>query len=338
MTAAAAARHCVVVPFYGRFSGAARCLSGVLAGATDATRVLLVDDGSPTPARDDAEIARLASDPRAVVVRHDVNRGVAAARNTAVDWCRKNGIEIAIMIDSDCEAPADFVAEHLRLHAEHPEAAVIGGAIVGIGDGFWARLDNVMTWVHSMPLGGLRDVEHPYHLPSTNWSMKIAKLPDRDVVFDERLYTGEDALLIRELRFRGERILFSPTPRILHHDRDTPRGVLDHHYPYGHHQYFVQLGNHIAPRCFSLPYRIAFFAWFAPFLPLFALAGSVLNLRPWLRHRPGYAAYYPLMYALWVAKGIAILEAAVRPNAVLRAGRPRDSERPEAPFIRASVG
>jgi hypothetical protein len=94
--------------------------------------------------------------------------------------------------------------------------------------------------------------------------------------------------------------------------------VLWHHYQYGQHQYFVQLGGDLAPRCFHPAYRVAFVVAFLPLLPLFALAGSVLNLGPWLRSHPAYVAWYPLMYALWAAKGFAVLESAVAPQRTLR--------------------
>ena len=94
--------------------------------------------------------------------------------------------------------------------------------------------------------------------------------------------------------------------------------MLWHHYQYGQHQYFVQLGGDLAPRCFHPAYRVAFVIAFLPLLPLFALAGSVLNLVPWLRSHPAYVAWYPLMYALWAAKGFAVLESAVAPQRTLR--------------------
>jgi glycosyltransferase involved in cell wall biosynthesis len=316
---ATAVRHCVILPFFNRLELVGRCLAKLLAGAPAATRILLVDDGSVPPGHLDPEIRRLAADPRVTLLRHPVNRGVSAARNTAIRWCRRERIELVLMIDSDCEASPDFVQEHLRLHAAHAEAACIGAAVAGSGRGFWALLDKVMTFVHALPYGGLREVKHPYHLGTTNFSAKLARLPARDLLFDERLCTGEDALLIRELRRQRQRILFSPTPLIVHHDRETFRGLLWHHYQYGQHQYFVQFGGDLSPRCFAVPYRIAFALAFVPALPIFALLCSLLNLGPWLRHRPAYALLYPLMYLLWVAKGVAILQSAACPASVLRA-------------------
>ena len=320
--AAPAVPYAVVVPFRDRLAQVARCIERILADASPDGLVLLVDDGSAPAAEDDDTIAALAQDPRVRIIRHDVNRGVAAARNAGLDWCRRARVALVLMIDSDCEPPPGWIAAHRALHAEHPDVAGIGAAIEGVGRGFWARLDRVMTWVHCMPYGGVREVRHPYHLTTTNFSVKLDRLPAREAVFDERLVTGEDALLCRELRARGERLLFFPAPRIHHFDRQTALAVLRHHYEYGHHQYFVQLGGDFAPRTLNAWYRAAFVLAFAPVLPLYALACCLLNLAPWLPHRPAYVAWLPLAYLLWLAKGVAILESAVRPRHVTRRAGP----------------
>ena len=308
--------HAVIVPFLDRLPMVARCVAGLLACARAETRILLVDDGSTPPAESDPALRAVLADPRVTLLRHAQNRGVAAARNTALAWCRAEGVTLVLMLDSDCEPGADFIEGHLRLHRERPDVAVFGCAVEGTGESFWAQLDRVMTYVHA--IGPAHEVRHPYHLGTTNFSVKLDRLPVREQVFDPRLNTGEDALLIRELRRNGASIRFSPTPRVIHHDRETWRGVLWHHYQYGQHQYFVQLGDDMAPRCFRLAYRTVFVVAFLPLLPLFALAGSALNLAPWLRAHPSYVAWYPLMYALWAAKGVAVLESAVAPERTLR--------------------
>ena len=50
-------------------------------------------------------------------------------------WCRENGVDTVILLDSDCVAPPDFVTLHLAHHHEHPEAIGVGCAIEGTGVG-----------------------------------------------------------------------------------------------------------------------------------------------------------------------------------------------------------
>jgi len=322
-------RHCVIIPFYNRLPLVERCLELLLAHAYQSTQILLIDDGSAPPPSSSPSLCRLTEDERVTMIRLDVNRGVAAARNVALRWCRRAGIDIVLMLDSDCEPPANFLETHLRLHREHPEAACIGCAVEGTGGGFWAKLDGVTMLVHALPTSGAYEVKHPYHLGTTNFSAKLERLPDREKVFNELLCTGEDALLIREMRRLGHRSFFFPTPLVIHRMRETFRGLLWHHYQYGQHHYFVQLGGDFSPRCFKLWYRVLFVVGFLFALPFFAVAGSVLCLGPWLRHRPHYVLYYPFVLLLWTAKGIAVLQSAVAPRSALRA--PRDAEVRGAP-------
>jgi hypothetical protein len=146
-------------------------------------------------------------------------------------------------------------------------------------------------------------------------------MPQREMIFDERLISGEDCLLVRELRAMHKPVCYSSTPVIHHHDRETLCGVFRHHYEWGHHQYFIQLGGNISARCFNPLYRLAFCVMFLPLLPLFALAGSILNMKPLLRHHTRALLFYPFIYALWFGKGIAVMEAAIFPRACLRKAR-----------------
>jgi glycosyltransferase involved in cell wall biosynthesis len=319
-------RHCVMIPFLNRHEQVIGCVNALLKQALPETMILLVDDGSaPAPG---VPWHSMLQNQNVFLIEHRENYGVASARNSGIDWCRQKAIDILVMMDSDCRPENNMIAEHLRLHDAHPEAVVIGGRIAGEGKGFWAKLDGMTSWVHASPHGTgeasqqeFRTVEHPYHLATTNFSVKLKQLPERTFIFDERLSTGEDCLLIRELRKRQKGIYFSATPKIFHRDRETFLDVFRHHYAWGHHQYFIQLGGDISPRCFNPLYRIVFVGLFLPLIPLFALAGSVLNSKAiWVRQREDLW-FYPFIYLLWLGKGCAVIEAAIRPRACLRSGR-----------------
>lgn len=301
----------------------------LLASALPETIFLLVDDASAPMAWSSVELQPLLKNKNVFLIRHEQNQGVAAARNSGIDWCRQRDVDILIMVDSDCRPANNVIVEHLRLHDAHPEAVCIGGRIVGEGKGTWAKLDGITSWVHATPHGAgdvaqeeFRSVEHPYHLATTNFSIKLKQLMERKFVFDERLVTGEDCLLIRELRKLKRGVYFSSTPTVFHQDRETFADVFKHHYAWGHHQYFIQLGGDISSRCFNPWYRGVFVLVFLPLIPLFALAGSLLNSRALWAHQRQYFWFYPFIYLLWLGKGFAVLEAAIRPYACLRAGRP----------------
>ncbi|MDZ7783889.1 MAG: glycosyltransferase family 2 protein [Halioglobus sp.] len=312
--------HCVVIPFFNRVSQVRTCLESLLAQALTDTEFLLVDDASTEPL--DA-LQSLLGQAAVNLISHPANEGVAAARNSALHWCRQRGHALAIMIDSDCSPGPDFITTHVTLHAAIPDAACIGAAIVGQGSTLWARIDGLASWVHAAPHYPQHDVESPYHLPTTNFSVKMNALPEREFVFDERLITGEDCLLIREYRQHSRRVVFSPQPVIYHRDRDRLRDVIRHHYKWGHHQYFVQLGRDISPHVFNPVYRVLFLLCFLPAWIFYALMGATLNILPWLRTTPRNIVFAPAIYVLWLFKGVAVMEAAVRPRAVMRRPRQR---------------
>ncbi len=308
--------HCVIVPFLNRIDQVTRCVGELLNQLKPNTIVLLIDDGSTPDGFYSVAMQPILCHPQVYLIHHRDNYGVSAARNSGLHWCRKNNIDVVIMMDSDCLPTSNVIDEHLRLHREHPEAVCIGGTIIGRGKGLWAKLDGLTSWVHASPHKtgeNFRYVDHPYHLATTNFSVKLKQLPQRDFVFDERLATGEDCLLIREMRREKKGVYYSVTPKIYHFDREDMVGVFKHHYRWGHHQYFIQLGGDISPRCFNPVYRAGFFALFLPLMPLFALAGSVLNSKPLLFDRRAELIFYPLILLLWLGKGIAVLEACIRP-------------------------
>ena len=325
-------RHCVIVPFFNRLDQVVKCVAGLVDDAPSNTVFLLVDDGSSPGAAHSNVMEPILRIPNVRLLCHKDNYGVSAARNSALRWCRSNGFEVVIMIDSDCLAGRSFVEEHLRLHEEHPEATCIGAGVIGVGEGVWAKIDGAASWgpVHAGPIvddgnggstcsgGDFRKVEYPYHLATANFSAKLDRLPDREFVFDERLVTGEDALLVRELLRNEKGVYFSTTPTVLHQDRESAWEVLAHHYEWGRHEYFVQLGGDLSARCFKPWYRTLFSVCFFPALPLFALSGALLTLKPMVKNDVRVLLFFPFIFVLWLAKGVAVLEASVRPTACLR--------------------
>ena len=312
-----AAKHAIIIPFYRRLDQVQACVNALLKQRLAETQILLINDGTPVVEVEQA-LAELSATSSINIVHHEKNKGVSAARNTGIKWCREHNIEIVLMIDSDCLPEKDFISQHLALHRSHPQAACFGCGVIGVGKSLWAKLDKVMSWVHSVPFGEIRSVEHPYHLPTTNFSVKMSMLPTSEDAFDSRLQSGEDALLIRRFRREDKPVLFSPQPQIYHFDREGFVDVFKHHYIWGYHQYFIQLNKDISPRSFQLWYRLCFLLAFIPCMPLFALLGTTLNLKPWLKHKPVYLLFFPLVYIIWLGKAVAVTEAAWRPHHCLR--------------------
>ncbi len=283
--------------------------------------VVLIDDGSSPPAAANPSLQPLLRHSRIHLLRHEVNAGAAAARNTGLRWCREAGAEIVILLDSDCLAKPGFIGAHIRLQSENPGVACIGGAIQGIGPGPWARLDALMSWFTSMPGAPAGIVNGPYHLPTTNMSLKLKSLLPTDHVFDSSLRTGENPLFIKELRKRGETVLFSPEPEIVHRDRTTFSEVFLHQYRWGLHTYVMRIGG----KNLSAGHRALFICAFVTGYPLYVLLATWLNAAPLVKRSLWYLIWVPALLLSYAAKGIAVLDGAIRPGKALY---------PEAPVLR----
>ena len=87
----------VILPFYNRATTLERCVQSVRAQSYSNWELIAVDDGSSDGSR---EIVERYADSRIRLLRHETNRGAAAARDTAIRQTR--GVFLAL-IDSDDE-------------------------------------------------------------------------------------------------------------------------------------------------------------------------------------------------------------------------------------------
>jgi len=96
-----AARIGVVIPYFQREAGLLhRALSSVAAQEHSPVQVIVVDDGSPRPAAEEVTPALREALPGFTLIRQASNRGVAAARNAALDALAADVTAVALL-DSD---------------------------------------------------------------------------------------------------------------------------------------------------------------------------------------------------------------------------------------------
>jgi glycosyltransferase involved in cell wall biosynthesis len=105
----------IVIPVFNRERLIGRCLTSVLGQNFRDFEIVLVDDGST-----DSSLGRVKdfADPRLTVIRHDHNRGVGPARNTAIAAATGDWI---IALDSDDEVAPGALARIRDVVASAPE-------------------------------------------------------------------------------------------------------------------------------------------------------------------------------------------------------------------------
>jgi glycosyltransferase involved in cell wall biosynthesis len=175
--------------------------------ARDDYEVVLVNDGSTDDTPAVIERARGRATGTFVVVNQP-NSGLAKGRNAGI--AHASGERI-IFIDDDVLPLPNFVEEHLRTHAAHPQAIVRGGAI------------NVESFDSlPPPLWTIKDYSGNYFW-TTNVSVPLATI--REIGgFNESFseYGWEDIDVGLRLRFRGTKAVFNPKA-LVYHWKPRPR-------------------------------------------------------------------------------------------------------------------
>jgi glycosyltransferase involved in cell wall biosynthesis len=221
-------RVSVVVPTYGRLAFLPRALDSILAQTFDDLEVVVVDDGSP-----DGTAAFVAghTDPRVRLVRHERNRGLAAARNTGVRAARAPFV--AFLDDDDLWLPEKLERQVPLLEAG---AAVVHTLVwVADGDG------NVLERPSERGFRLFREVAaagYPYHWLLRRSSFQINSFAvartalDDAGGFDERLGALADLDLVHRLRRRHELVLVDePLVKYCHHGGNTAGTSLAREWP-----------------------------------------------------------------------------------------------------------
>lgn len=128
----------VVIPCHGRAVSLERAVRSVLASADrldGLVEVILVDDASPEPILD--ALRGHLDDPRVRYLRHETNRGPAAARNTGIAAAR---FEVVLFTDDDVVVAPSWIERLGRYLTDAPRrVAGVGGRVRALGSDLVSR-------------------------------------------------------------------------------------------------------------------------------------------------------------------------------------------------------
>jgi succinoglycan biosynthesis protein ExoW len=206
----------VIIPFYQRQAGLLRrAVQSVMAqNGNIPWRIIVVDDGSPTSARQDLEGLEGLPEERLTVVRQE-NRGVSAARNRGLDQAGPDP-EVVAFLDSD-----DAWEEG---HLERIAVAMSAGADFYFDnyrryDGLQPALDSAVNWKSCRQFEPLKDL-HWFEGDLFDALLKGSPARTSTVAyrfgrmahlrFQESLWYCEDILFWMEISMKARRVALSP--------------------------------------------------------------------------------------------------------------------------------
>ncbi|MBI4043498.1 MAG: glycosyltransferase [Candidatus Diapherotrites archaeon] len=269
----------VIVPCYNCAKTVPWTLDALKNQAYKAFEVILVDDCSTD------KTLGLLEKSRFKVVRHEKNKGSGAARNTGI---RNSKGSILLFLDSDARADSTWIQGHVNGHLNG--CTVVGGSTRPLHNNFIGMADHYSTWYDFSP-NAKRD-EKRLQLASANLSVD-RKAMQRVGGFREDLRNNEDADICARMKKNGCELVFEPGLVIYHHDRETFRSFLRHHYNYGKATPRMRTKGSGTRYEWIIPKnRFTAFLGIAPLAVLFT--GYVLFY--WLRHEPKALIYAPLIF------------------------------------------
>lgn len=198
----------VYVPAYRAGHVLEGCLDALQRLERTPAEVIVIDDGSPAPV---SAACR--------VIRHDVNRGLAAARNTALVACQTS---LIASVDADVKVEPDWL-ERLLPALGDARVAGVGGALY---EAFRETPGDAWRACHMAQHWGDVPVVNPRFLYGANTLMRVSAL--REVGgYDERLHTNNEDRTISEALYRqGYHLCYEPEARAWHQRRDDVVSVL----------------------------------------------------------------------------------------------------------------
>ncbi|MQY27604.1 mycofactocin biosynthesis glycosyltransferase MftF [Nocardia aurantia] len=211
----------VVIPIRDRAAMLARCLDAL----GEDYPVVVIDDGSDDP----VSLAAVADRPGVTLIRHDRNRGPAAARNTAL---RRVRTELIAFLDSDCVPEPDWI-DSLAGHFADPVVAAVAPRIVTLPTGKHAHrcgLDLGERPARVQPQGAVA------YVPTAALLVRRGAVLDvgwDGEAFDPDLRVGEDVDLVWRLHEAGWRVRYDPAVRVAHEEPAALPRLLARRFRYG---------------------------------------------------------------------------------------------------------
>jgi N-acetylglucosaminyltransferase len=215
-------RVSLYIPAYNAAEFLDASIGALLSQTLKPDEILVIDDGSR-----DATAEVVSKYQETKLIRHGRNRGLAAARNTALRAAR-NGLVGSV--DADCAADPAWL-ENLVPAFEDPKVAGASGRLT---EAFRDSLADRWRGVHMRMDRGDQRIRNPVFLHGCNGLYRKSAILALGGYDEAMLTAGDDADIGRRLRSAGWDLLHEPQARVTHLRRDSVESVLRSYWQWMH--------------------------------------------------------------------------------------------------------
>ncbi|MEL6499849.1 MAG: glycosyltransferase [Cyanobacteria bacterium J06635_13] len=204
------------------------CIQAVLQQTHPVAEILLIDDGCVD------RTIEIAQKYPVKIIKHPVNKGLAAARNTAFKNAQH---ELVASLDADCVADPLWL-ETLLSHLEDPQVAIVGGKLVeSVLDSQadrWRESHMTQNW-------GERILKNPLFMFGNNNVIRKSVIEQIGYYNESMRTNGEDSDISKRIRAAGFDAVYDHNALVKHRRYDSLASILDtywRHWRFGSRSYF----------------------------------------------------------------------------------------------------
>ncbi|MBI5375971.1 MAG: glycosyltransferase family 2 protein [Candidatus Schekmanbacteria bacterium] len=194
-----------------------RCLEGVFNQSINIDEVLIIDDGSTD------NTVQIASKFDVKIISHESNKGLAAARNTAI---KNSAGDYIASLDSDCVPEKNWIEKLIHEFRDNKIAGIGGMLVEGYQDkpaDLWRAVNMPQHWGNELTY-------NPEFLFGSNNIFRKESLL-KVGMYDEALgNNGEDHHISQKLKSMNYALIYTPAARAVHLRQDTVSSILRTHW------------------------------------------------------------------------------------------------------------
>jgi glycosyltransferase involved in cell wall biosynthesis len=232
----------VVIPTHNRIERLKRVLAALESQdyALDDFEVIVVSDGSTDDTNEYLQALDTPLQFRAVT---QPNQGVAAARNIGLQHATG---KFVLFIDDDVVPSPKLIAEHVRIHADHDDDAIVLGPMLTPNDAGmspWVRWEQAMLTKQYQAMLSGKYAPSARQFYTGNTSLARIHLIAAEG-FDINFRRAEDVELAYRLARRGLKFIFNPNAIGYHYAERSFRSWMEIPYVYGRNDVIFTRDKH----------------------------------------------------------------------------------------------